>query len=80
MNLDGGEQRRIMSGVGRSILLDFHLSEGTVFWADTQTGQISRAGLDGTLRQVILKPINVIVVYFNFLLFFYMHVSVYIYI
>uniref|UniRef100_A0A8C1WUW4 Epidermal growth factor n=1 Tax=Cyprinus carpio TaxID=7962 RepID=A0A8C1WUW4_CYPCA len=34
MNLDG-DQRRIVSRVGRSILLDFHFSEGTMFWADT---------------------------------------------
>ncbi len=56
MKLDGGDQRRIMSRVGRSILLDFHLSEGAMFWADTQAGHISRAGLDGTRRQVLLKP------------------------
>lgn len=54
MNLDGGDQRRIASRVGRSILLDFHLSEGTMFWADTHAGQINRAGLDGTGRQVLL--------------------------
>uniref|UniRef100_A0A671PV14 Pro-epidermal growth factor-like n=1 Tax=Sinocyclocheilus anshuiensis TaxID=1608454 RepID=A0A671PV14_9TELE len=52
MSLDG-DQRRIVSRVGRSILLDFHLSEGTMFWADTHTGQISRAGLDGTRRQLL---------------------------
>ncbi|XP_073777403.1 pro-epidermal growth factor isoform X1 [Danio rerio] len=53
MNLDGGDRRRIVSRAGRSILLDFHLSEWTMFWADTQTGQIRRAGLDGTRRQLL---------------------------
>uniref|UniRef100_A0A672NP98 Pro-epidermal growth factor-like n=1 Tax=Sinocyclocheilus grahami TaxID=75366 RepID=A0A672NP98_SINGR len=57
MNLDG-DQRRIVSRVGRSILLDFHLSEGTMFWADTHTGQISRAGLDGTRRQKLLSSVK----------------------
>uniref|UniRef100_A0A9J7ZU65 Epidermal growth factor n=1 Tax=Cyprinus carpio carpio TaxID=630221 RepID=A0A9J7ZU65_CYPCA len=52
MNLDG-DQRRIVSRVGRSILLDFHFSEGTMFWADTHAGHISRAGLDGTRRQLL---------------------------
>ncbi|XP_058653064.1 pro-epidermal growth factor isoform X2 [Onychostoma macrolepis] len=58
MNLDGGDQRRIVSRAGRSILLDFHLSEGTMFWADTQAGQISRAGLDGTHRQKLLSSVK----------------------
>ncbi|XP_067312647.1 pro-epidermal growth factor [Pseudorasbora parva] len=55
MNLNGGDQRRIVSRVGRSILLDFHLSEGTMFWADKHSGQINRAGLDGTGRQKLLS-------------------------
>ncbi|XP_048032997.1 pro-epidermal growth factor [Megalobrama amblycephala] len=58
MNLDGGDQRRIASRVGRSILLDFHLSEGTMFWADTHAGQINRAGLDGTGRQKLLLSVK----------------------
>ncbi|KAI7801842.1 putative pro-epidermal growth factor, partial [Triplophysa rosa] len=53
MNLDGKDQRRIVSGVGRSVLLDFHLSEGTVFWADTHAGLINRAGLDGTNQKLL---------------------------
>lgn len=55
MNLDGKDQRRIVSGVGRSIFLDFHLGEGTMFWADTHAGLINRAGLDGTNRQVVSR-------------------------
>uniref|UniRef100_A0A9J7Y945 Epidermal growth factor n=1 Tax=Cyprinus carpio carpio TaxID=630221 RepID=A0A9J7Y945_CYPCA len=57
MNLDG-DQRRIVSRVGRSILLDFHFSEGTMFWADTHAGHISRAGLDGTRRQKLLSSVK----------------------
>ncbi|XP_051944898.1 pro-epidermal growth factor [Xyrauchen texanus] len=58
MNLDGGDQRRIMSGVGRSILFDFHLDEGTVLWVDTHAGVINRAGLDGTGRQELLSSVK----------------------
>uniref|UniRef100_A0A8C1BTN5 Epidermal growth factor n=1 Tax=Cyprinus carpio carpio TaxID=630221 RepID=A0A8C1BTN5_CYPCA len=58
MNLNGGHQRRIISRVGRSILLDFHLSEGTMVWADTHAGQINRAGLDGTRRQKLLSSVK----------------------
>ncbi|KAI2656900.1 Pro-epidermal growth factor [Labeo rohita] len=58
MNLDGADQRRIVSKVGRSILLDFHLSEGTMFWADTHAGQINKAGLDGTRRQKLLSSVK----------------------
>lgn len=58
MNLHGGGRRRIVSRVGRSILLDFHLSEGTMFWADTHAGQINRAGLDGTGRQKLLSSVK----------------------
>ncbi|KAA0709466.1 Pro-epidermal growth factor [Triplophysa tibetana] len=58
MNLDGKDQRRIVSGMGRSIFLDFHLGEGTVFWADTHAGLINRAGLDGTNRQKLLSSVK----------------------
>uniref|UniRef100_A0A8C2PPS3 Epidermal growth factor n=1 Tax=Cyprinus carpio TaxID=7962 RepID=A0A8C2PPS3_CYPCA len=58
MNLNGGHQRRIISRVARSILLDFHLSEGTMVWADTHAGQINRAGLDGTHRQKLLSSVK----------------------
>nr|XP_055034923.1 pro-epidermal growth factor [Misgurnus anguillicaudatus] len=58
MNLDGRDQRKILSGVGRSILLDFHLGEGTVFWADIHAGLINRAGLDGTHRQTLVSSVK----------------------
>jgi len=70
MNLDGEDRSRIVSKVGRSILLDFHLSEGTMFWADTHAGQINRAGLDGKGRQVLLKTYR-----FIYLFDFFLHIQ-----
>ncbi|XP_030650137.1 pro-epidermal growth factor [Chanos chanos] len=55
MNLDGREQRRVVLGVGPSLLLDYHLAEERVYWAEQSTGVISRARLDGTLRQRLLS-------------------------
>uniref|UniRef100_A0AAZ3RHZ6 EGF-like domain-containing protein n=1 Tax=Oncorhynchus tshawytscha TaxID=74940 RepID=A0AAZ3RHZ6_ONCTS len=40
MDLDGGNQKRVVTGVGNSILLDFHYTEGRVYWADKKTGVI----------------------------------------
>lgn len=55
INLDGSDQRRLASGVGTAVLMDFHYREGRVYWVDTHTGVLSRVGLDGTHTQVILK-------------------------
>jgi hypothetical protein len=52
MDLDGGNQKRVVTGVGNSILLDFHYTEGRVYWADKKTGVIYKAAMDGTQRQV----------------------------
>uniref|UniRef100_A0A674AKN5 Epidermal growth factor n=1 Tax=Salmo trutta TaxID=8032 RepID=A0A674AKN5_SALTR len=51
MDLDGGNQKRVVTGVGNSILLDFHYTEGRVYWADKKTGVIYKAAMDGTQRQ-----------------------------
>uniref|UniRef100_A0A671YI11 Epidermal growth factor n=1 Tax=Sparus aurata TaxID=8175 RepID=A0A671YI11_SPAAU len=37
MDLDGKNQRRLVAGVGSSILLDFHFREERVYWADKHT-------------------------------------------
>lgn len=55
INLDGGGQQRLASGVGNAVLMDFHYREGRVYWVDTHTGVLSRVDLDGTHSQVILK-------------------------
>lgn len=55
MNLDGASQKRLSSGVGNAILMDFHYREGRVYWVDPHTGVLSRVNLDGTHTQVILK-------------------------
>uniref|UniRef100_A0A3Q1BPG7 EGF-like domain-containing protein n=1 Tax=Amphiprion ocellaris TaxID=80972 RepID=A0A3Q1BPG7_AMPOC len=36
MGLDGKHHRRLVTGVGSSILLDFHFKEERVYWADKQ--------------------------------------------
>uniref|UniRef100_A0A668AJ61 Epidermal growth factor n=1 Tax=Myripristis murdjan TaxID=586833 RepID=A0A668AJ61_9TELE len=51
MELDGSNQRRLVAGVGSSILLDFHFREERVYWADRHTGVIYKASLRGTQRQ-----------------------------
>lgn len=52
MDLDGRNQRRLLAGVGSSILLDFHFREEKVYWADTHLGAIYKASLRGAHRQV----------------------------
>lgn len=54
MDLDGLDQRRVVARAGTSVHLDFHLPSGVVYWANGQTGIISRAATDGTKRQVSL--------------------------
>ncbi len=54
MDLDGKNQRRLVAGVGSSILLDFHFREERVYWADKQSGAIYKASVRGAHRQVIM--------------------------
>ncbi|XP_037635248.1 pro-epidermal growth factor [Sebastes umbrosus] len=51
MDLDGKNQRRLVAGVGSSILLDFHFREERVYWADKHTGVIYKASVRGAHRQ-----------------------------
>lgn len=53
MGLDGKNQRRLVAGVGRSIFLDFHFRDDTIYWADKQTGVIYKAAVRDAQRQVI---------------------------
>ncbi|KAJ3587378.1 hypothetical protein NHX12_010976 [Muraenolepis orangiensis] len=69
MDLDGGNHRRVVSGVGRvvsgvgsvvsgvgrGVLLDYHYVQRSVFWTHSHTGDIYRAGLTGTLTQKLLS-------------------------
>lgn len=67
MDLDGKNQRRIVAGVGRSIFLDFHFRDNTVYWADKKTGVIYKAAVREQ-RQVINQP-NTFCAFINKLLF-----------
>ncbi|XP_071313320.1 pro-epidermal growth factor [Trachinotus anak] len=51
MDLDGKNQRRLVAGVGSSILLDFHFREEGVYWADKHTGVIYKASVRGAHKQ-----------------------------
>ncbi|KAM9376182.1 pro-epidermal growth factor [Pholidichthys leucotaenia] len=51
MGLDGKKHRRLISGVGSSILLDFHFREERVYWADKHTGIIYKASVKGAHRK-----------------------------
>ncbi|XP_044061864.1 pro-epidermal growth factor isoform X2 [Siniperca chuatsi] len=51
MDLDGKNQRRLVAGVGSSILLDFHFREERVYWADKHTGVIYKASVRRAHRQ-----------------------------
>lgn len=54
MDLDGGNRKRLVAGVGNSILLDFNYQEGRVYWADRTTGVVYKAAMDGAQRQVLV--------------------------
>ena len=65
MDLDGGNHRRVASGVGREgsgpgggVLLDYHYAQHSLFWADRSTGVLYRAGLSGSPRQVCYIKYN----------------------
>ncbi|XP_036069941.1 pro-epidermal growth factor [Oryzias melastigma] len=51
IGLDGRNQRRLVSPVGSSILLDFHFKGESIFWADRRTGVIYRASVRAARRQ-----------------------------
>uniref|UniRef100_A0AAQ6I939 EGF-like domain-containing protein n=1 Tax=Anabas testudineus TaxID=64144 RepID=A0AAQ6I939_ANATE len=51
IDLDGKNQRRLVAGVGSSILLDFHFREESIYWADKHTGVISKASVKGAKKQ-----------------------------
>ncbi|XP_076005374.1 pro-epidermal growth factor [Genypterus blacodes] len=51
IDLDGKHQRRLVAGVGSSVLLDFHFGEGRVYWADRHAGVIYKASVSGAHRQ-----------------------------
>ncbi|XP_047441304.1 pro-epidermal growth factor [Mugil cephalus] len=51
MGLDGKNHRRLVAGVGSSILLDYHFKEESVYWADKHTGVIYKASVKGAHRQ-----------------------------
>ncbi|XP_076595958.1 pro-epidermal growth factor [Chaetodon auriga] len=55
MDLDGKNQRRLVAGVGSSILLDFHFREAKVYWADKHTGVIYKASVRGAHRQKLFS-------------------------
>ncbi|KAI3351475.1 hypothetical protein L3Q82_020324 [Scortum barcoo] len=55
MDLDGKNQRRLVSGVGSSILLDFHFREESVYWADKHSGIIYKASVRGAHRQKLFS-------------------------
>ncbi|KAF4094118.1 hypothetical protein AMELA_G00009360 [Ameiurus melas] len=55
INLDGGDQQRLASGVGNAVLMDFNYREGRVYWVDIHTGVLSRVDLDGTHTQKLLS-------------------------
>ncbi|XP_023253754.1 pro-epidermal growth factor [Seriola lalandi dorsalis] len=51
LDLDGRNQRRLVAGVGSSILLDFHFRQEGVYWADKHTGVIYKASVRGAHKQ-----------------------------
>ncbi|XP_017272981.1 pro-epidermal growth factor [Kryptolebias marmoratus] len=53
MGLDGKSHRRLVAGVGSSILLDFHFKEERLYWADKHTGIIYEASVKEAHRKKI---------------------------
>lgn len=58
MDLDGKNQRRLLAGVGSSILLDFHFKEERIYWVDKHSGVIYKASVRGEPRQVIIELLH----------------------
>ncbi|XP_028815649.1 pro-epidermal growth factor isoform X3 [Denticeps clupeoides] len=55
MDMDGKNPRRVVTGTGTSILLDFHFKDGSIYWAEGHTGLISKVSMNGTQRQKLLS-------------------------
>ncbi|XP_078810027.1 pro-epidermal growth factor isoform X3 [Oryzias latipes] len=51
IGLDGRNQKRLVSPVGSSVLLDFHFKGESVYWADRRTGVIYTASVRAARRQ-----------------------------
>uniref|UniRef100_A0A665VMP8 Epidermal growth factor n=1 Tax=Echeneis naucrates TaxID=173247 RepID=A0A665VMP8_ECHNA len=51
MDLDGKNQRRLVAGVGSSILLEFHFREEEIYWADKHSGIIYKASVRGAQKK-----------------------------
>ncbi|XP_058506572.1 pro-epidermal growth factor [Solea solea] len=51
MDLDGKNHRRLVAGVGSSMLFDFHFREEEVYWADRHSGIIYKASVRGAHKQ-----------------------------
>uniref|UniRef100_A0A672ZF71 Epidermal growth factor n=1 Tax=Sphaeramia orbicularis TaxID=375764 RepID=A0A672ZF71_9TELE len=51
MDLDGKNHRRLLAGVGGSILIDFNYREEKVYWADKHSGVIYKASVRGAHRE-----------------------------
>uniref|UniRef100_A0A3P9JKQ0 Epidermal growth factor n=1 Tax=Oryzias latipes TaxID=8090 RepID=A0A3P9JKQ0_ORYLA len=51
IGLDGRNQKRLVSPVGSSVLLDFHFKGESVYWADRRTGVIYTASVRAGRRQ-----------------------------
>ncbi|XP_034545945.1 pro-epidermal growth factor [Notolabrus celidotus] len=58
MDLDGKNHRRLVAGVGSSILLDFHFTEGEVYWADQHTGVIFKASVGRAHKQKLYSSVK----------------------
>ncbi|XP_055015591.1 pro-epidermal growth factor [Boleophthalmus pectinirostris] len=52
LDLDGKRQRRLVAGVGSSIIIDFDYREESVYWADRHSGHIYKAQLGAHKQKV----------------------------
>nr|XP_033811318.1 pro-epidermal growth factor isoform X3 [Geotrypetes seraphini] len=50
---DGTNHRKLVSSAGKSVMLDFHYEEETVYWVDSEKGILQRVFLNGTKREVM---------------------------
>ncbi|XP_030046718.1 pro-epidermal growth factor [Microcaecilia unicolor] len=50
---EGTNHRKLVASAGKSIMLDFHYEEETVYWVDSEKGILQRVFLNGTKRETV---------------------------
>ncbi|MBN3319878.1 EGF factor, partial [Atractosteus spatula] len=55
IDADGRNLRRIVANAGTSVFLDYHYSEGRIYWVNSAAGLLERAFINGTKKEKVLS-------------------------